>query len=463
LEERIMKISRISVKNLFGMFDHDINLHSDDRITIIHGLNGVGKTTILSLVDGVINRQHLELQNIPFNEFRIDFDNRSYISLHKEIRANFLQDDLSDKDQLIEFIWHKPGKKNRSWKSSLKFDPRELPFPPSIVERFIPELRRVGSVHWKYIPTDEVITLEKVVSRFGNRLPIQPKLLKMGWPEWIDECLNETQVRYVRAQRLLILQDEMDDQRYREGVRYSLDEERRSRVSEAVLSYSSQLRNIIKNKLAESSLLAASLDRTFPLRMIESYERTDIMSQEELHLRLKSYEQKRNYLISVGLYDPDKEVIKIPEVYDQHIRRVLSVYVQDVEKKVGIFDELADKINLLVELINSRFKFKKMEIDKEKGFIFRTDGRVLSPANLSSGEQHELVLTYELLFQTNKDTLVMIDEPELSLHVGWQIRFLDDLQQIINLAEIDALVATHSPQIINNRWDLTEQLGSIEE
>ena len=52
----------------------------------------------------------------------------------------------------------------------------------------------------------------------------------------------------------------------------------------------------------------------------------------------------------------------------------------------------------------------------------------------------------------------MIDEPEISLHVVWQLAFLDDIKDIINLKKIDVVIATHSPQIINDDWDLTVNL-----
>jgi len=101
-----------------------------------------------------------------------------------------------------------------------------------------------------------------------------------------------------------------------------------------------------------------------------------------------------------------------------------------------------------------------MSISKKKGFIFETsDGQSISPADLSSGEQHELVLNYELLFKVQPNSLILIDEPELSLHVVWQQQFLKDLQEIIKLAGFDVLLATHSPEIINDRWDLTVELG----
>jgi predicted ATP-binding protein involved in virulence len=105
-----------------------------------------------------------------------------------------------------------------------------------------------------------------------------------------------------------------------------------------------------------------------------------------------------------------------------------------------------------------------MSISKDKGFTFTTaDGKPLSPTDLSFGEQHELVMLYQLLFKVQPNSLVLIDEPEISLHVAWQVQFLKDLQEIIKLANFDVLVATHSPDIINDRWDLTVELqGPIE-
>jgi predicted ATP-binding protein involved in virulence len=67
-------------------------------------------------------------------------------------------------------------------------------------------------------------------------------------------------------------------------------------------------------------------------------------------------------------------------------------------------------------------------------------------------------MLYELLFGVKDDALILIDEPELSLHVGWQIRFLPDLQRIQKLKPLQIVMATHSPQIINDRWDLTVEL-----
>ena len=174
-------------------------------------------------------------------------------------------------------------------------------------------------------------------------------------------------------------------------------------------------------------------------------------------------EDKRSQLMAAGLLDKEKEIdLDLKKINDTNMN-VLSVYTDDVGKKLSVFDELTNKIDLLVKIINSRFLYKKMSIDKKKGFIFKTDDDMtLEPSELSSGEQHELVLLYEFLFKVSKNTLILIDEPELSLHIVWQQQFLQDLIGITSLAEVDVLIATHSPQIIHDRWDLTVELTGPE-
>ncbi|NKS79316.1 AAA family ATPase, partial [Rhodococcus hoagii] len=46
---------------------------------------------------------------------------------------------------------------------------------------------------------------------------------------------------------------------------------------------------------------------------------------------------------------------------------------------------------------------------------------------------------------------MLIDEPEISLHVGWQLAFMPDIQQIARLRDLRFIIATHSPQIIKRR------------
>jgi ABC-type glutathione transport system ATPase component len=95
-----------------------------------------------------------------------------------------------------------------------------------------------------------------------------------------------------------------------------------------------------------------------------------------------------------------------------------------------VFNDLTQRIDLLINIINCRFLYKKLSVSKKDGFVFTTaenmplsptaENMPLSPTKLSSGEQQELVLFYELLFHVEPEALILIDEPEISLHVLWQ-------------------------------------------
>ena len=150
---------------------------------------------------------------------------------------------------------------------------------------------------------------------------------------------------------------------------------------------------------------------------------------------------------------------QVKDSIDDSTRKLLSVYIEDVERKLNVFNDIHPKVELFKNIINKKYSFKSVTIDQGKGFIFTTqEGEVLSPTDLSSGEQHELVILYELLFKVKPNTLILIDEPEMSLHISWQQEFLKDLQEITKLSGLDILMATHSPDIINDRWDLTVEL-----
>jgi predicted ATP-dependent endonuclease of OLD family len=57
--------------------------------------------------------------------------------------------------------------------------------------------------------------------------------------------------------------------------------------------------------------------------------------------------------------------------------------------------------------------------------------------------------------------LILVDEPELSLHIEWQINYVDELLEIIKIVGFYSVLATHSPQIIHDNWDLTIALENI--
>jgi predicted ATP-binding protein involved in virulence len=125
---------------------------------------------------------------------------------------------------------------------------------------------------------------------------------------------------------------------------------------------------------------------------------------------------------------------------------------------LSVFDDVFTKIDLFKKIVNARFLHKSITVGQSGFGVVTSSESQLDPVLLSSGEQHELVILYELLFRVSKNSIILIDEPEISLHVAWQDEFLKDLGQMAELSQFNALVATHSPQIISDRWDLTVEL-----
>jgi predicted ATP-binding protein involved in virulence len=418
-----MRVKGISVKKLFGVFDHSIPLNMEERITIIHGPNGYGKTIMLRMLDGFFNLRYAAWRTTPFEEFRIDFEDESYVRI---------QPFKNSAGPIIDVYLVKPGAGEEVDQASVLL----LQHPA------------------EHVPDDyttEFSADQENYERRTDRLGISEKIRqsRKSEPEWLSKLRKSVNIHFNRADRLLKKKTAEPQGLLPSPSKFEL----------AVDRYAKELTEVIQAALAEYGEVSQALDRTFPARVIKEPP-TPSLSSQELRQKLRSLEEKRAYLIGAGLLDSDDAVDgQLQQDIDDRTKSVLSVYVGDTEKKLGVLGKLAAKIDLFKRIIDQRFLYKKMSIDREKGLSFTTlNDRPLPAARLSSGEQHELVLYYELLFKVEPDSLVLIDEPELSFHIVWQQRFLEDLQEITRLSSIDALIATHAPSIIHDRWDLTVEL-----
>ncbi|MGH9751597.1 MAG: AAA family ATPase [Blastocatellia bacterium] len=423
-----MRVKEISVKKLFGVFNHSVPLNLEERITIIHGPNGYGKTIMLRMLDGFFNSRYAAWQTTPFEEFRIDFEDESYVRI-----LPFKNSD----DPIIDVYFVKPGADEKVDQASVLLLQHPAESAPDDY-------------------TTEFSTEQENYERRMDRSGIFSEKIRQSRksePEWLSKLRKSVNIHFVRADRLL-----KRKVRKQQPTR-AMPPDDWPNFELTVDRYAKELTEVIQATLAEYGEVSQSLDRTFPARVIKEPPAPSL-SGHELQQKLRSLEEKRAYFVSAGLLDSDDAVDgQLHQDIDDRTKSVLSVYVSDTEKKLGVLDKLAAKIDLLKRVINQRFLYKKMSIGREKGLSFTTPkDRPLPAARLSSGEQHELVLLYELLFKVEPDSLILIDEPELSLHIAWQERFLKDLQEIIKLTPMDFLIATHSPDIISDRWDLTVDL-----
>ena len=227
-----------------------------------------------------------------------------------------------------------------------------------------------------------------------------------------------------------------------------------------VKQYARDIEERIQAVLASYAKHSQESDRTFPERLVRFVsEQQQALSEREILDRMAELEKKRQRLISLGLLDSESGLHDLTEEDVRRAREALTIYVGDIQEKLKAFDDMAHRIGSLMDIVNGRFKYKRLTIDRENGFRVLSDlNTVVELEDLSSGEQHELVVLYELLFRTPENGIVLVDEPEISQHVAWQSGFLSDLIGILELTKAYAVVATHSPVIIGNRWDLAVEL-----
>lgn len=460
-----MRISKISIKNLFGTFNHEIILNNEERVTIIIGPNGYGKTTILKLINSLVLGDFNSLYSTPFEELKIDFINGSSLCIEKKSKnqkkgigdVSFLliYSDVSRNKQstydLMDFLSPRSVGLQFSSIDELRQDAvytyrrlreREMDESPNFFEVY---RRMTGASQEERDNTPAYFRY----SRLLNDKEFQKKIRE------IDEIIGKIRVHFTTTQRLI---------KYPVSERNS---ESRPQVP-VVEIYSSDLSKQIEMTLARAMQHAQDIDSSFPKRITESLKKKDTkVNFRNLLSELEDLEFRRARLRNTGLFlelgddlGVDKELI----VSDRKdlIGTVLKEYIKDTQKKLEDFDELVSKLELLKGIVNDRFINKTFEISKEKGFIIKNNQISEIPVGrLSSGEQQELVMFYEFLFKVQKDSLLLIDEPELSLHIEWQQKFLKDLLEVAKLVGFDVLIATHAPAIINQYWDLTVDLAGV--
>ncbi|MCY4073479.1 MAG: AAA family ATPase [Chloroflexi bacterium] len=372
-----MRITKISVKGLFGMFDHEIPLNQESRITIVHGPNGVGKTVLMRMVLDLFHGSCEVTARTPFEEFRIEFENGS---LYVE-------------------------------KST---DSRKLTF------------------RYKEVPDTEFEHFVLKIPRFDDWFDYDP--LEDG-PEWIWQILDDTKIEFIHTLRL---QEDLFD-------RYGLPTLRLDDFHE-----DSTMPTV--SKIFQESIMY--------------YENAPDWSQSDMNLFDIALLLKNNNPSAAAQFRGDEPTVEaeqgkpLPSASQRKLWQILWSKVEEWGQGDPYFQELM----LFLEIIDERILFKSLDTT-EPGFEFKfkaNDGNEIPFSSLSSGEQHLLFLYYQLLFIVRSDTLVMIDEPEISMNVVWQRRFLDDLERIIELRNFDVLIATHSPQIISDKWDWMIPLGESE-
>jgi predicted ATPase len=111
--------------------------------------------------------------------------------------------------------------------------------------------------------------------------------------------------------------------------------------------------------------------------------------------------------------------------------------------------------NSLYELYWHKYMGEEIpELQNNIGLFLEDDGTKME--NLSDGELQQRLL-YSFLCNS-KESIILIDTPEIFLHMEVKLRFLYNLEKIQEHTKSQYIIATHSPELFKSNWSLVIDL-----
>ena len=431
-QQELRRVQCIEVEGLFGLYDHQIHL-KPEGVTLLHGPNGVGKTSVLKMTDALLRGRLAYFRSVPYRRFSLGFQDGSVLTL-----TDGIDEKAEERYIALELTVNGKVESDTVYYGSL--DPAVRIAPK------VGYLQQESDDTWIDSRNRELLSSAEVLRRYDDLLTADP------WPghhlPWLKAFLEGVNSHLIEAHRLV---------RMHRG-RPPFNRTRESVSIPIVNECSRDLKRRIDQTVAEYGRQAQELDKSFPHRLLRRT--ADALSVEEIRDRMAALDSTTEELNSIGILVLPTNPFEIGDDIDDTQRGVMTLYVEDTAKKHEAAQYLAMRIRPLLDGLNGKFRHKTIAVDRDRGLVAKDKrGRSLPLPSLSSGEQHELVLQYELLFKIEPNALVLLDEPEISLHVEWQRTFLADLMQIAKLSGFDALVATHSPYIVGDEDRLMVGLG----
>jgi ABC-type branched-subunit amino acid transport system ATPase component len=389
-----------------------------DGLTLLYGTNGAGKSTVLNLINDVAHVRWDAVLACPFDTLDLTFHtgSRLVVSTGRDGLAVAVDD----------AIWQVP--------------------PEDLLEaRRRWEVRRQRGIDAR----GRVVHQAKQASLFENDDLDDDS-------RWVLEIPARFPVFLIEDQRLIAPPRAGNPPPGRQPLG----------LQAAVSRFAGELQREIQAELSRYAAWSQELDRRFPIRIAEAFDSEDAAEGDPVQVRelrelLDAVKRERVLLQDVGLLGREEDQIGFDSrrLETPRLRPVIQTFAQDTLTKFKVLSDIRTRLELFVGFLNQHYRGKAIVTSREDGFTIRLDSGDRLPANqLSSGEQQILALAFRILFRSEPGTLILIDEPELSLHVLWQASLVDDLAAMGSARDVTFLLATHSPTLIGDRAELMRSL-----
>lgn len=380
-------ITEISIEGLLGR-PKAINLKLNRGVNIFFGENGCGKTTLLKVLDAALSRDGAAMEKLPVAKATVDIFSIT-------------------ENKIFRHTWERQNKDNGNpiYPRQLEIIDREY---LEIDGRYLIRHNRPES-DWKLTPVQRKKTSKK--SRWAHTfLPTTRLYLSETAPGRAMPSLSQ-------------LSEKELDQAFSESV------------NKAWLQFYSRTLNDVRS-IQESGLRAVLRHVLNPAHAEKAISARDA---DAVHARVANFlaRQPQSEQITLGSitnfrrrYDEDKNLRSIVDNLDE------------VERSI---EQSMVPINRFLETISRLFsRGKSLELTDNELQILLADGRILPIAQLSSGEKHLIKIL--LSSMTAGSNSILIDEPELSLHLDWQKLFVDTIRSLNPTCQL--ILASHSPEVM---------------
>jgi hypothetical protein len=447
------QLVKVEASNVLGEYKHEISINRDKKFTILYGPNGVGKTKMLEIIDGVSRMDSGCLRRIPFYNATLSYSDGSSLEVRRVQHPEFQSDSDTCSEILLEFTLRRSDEIDVIWRSENdQFKEWATEATPFV---------ETGQDVWRDTRDGELITTSELISRYGTPDILHPNERSSEHKE-IHDFLQTVPSFLIETQRLKIDHYDNDIPRRPRRSRIGWSSRRFAGIPESMITRQSQrIRSLLSEAQTNHSKITQAKDRTFPRRVLTGEGAEDAPDAKLISERYDRQNALRTRLARVASV-PLQDELPLPDrdLNDWELR-LLQIYLDDTQDKLEPFTGVLNRIEMLEKFVNERLLNKVLEVNDADGLVVRrkSDDEVIDLDSLSSGEQHEIILLVDMLFNVPKGAIVLIDEPEISLHVAWQIDFIPMVAKIAELIDFVFIVATHSPQIINGEMSSAVRLG----
>ena len=432
-----MKIKNIKVTKLFGLKGNnfDIDLYPKSPVSIIFALNGVGKTSLIRLVDAALpEKKTVFLKGIEFSTKPVI----KYTVLDQILFENLTLTFDNEESLTIKRCSEKDGKLK-------KFDETFISELPHDKDGFYLPITYIWKNKDNSLLEGKFYFTNEISEKLSAELKTNPESKKLFFTN--ENTKTQTYLSEFATKSII---DDEKDPNYREifsiNKLYSLS----SNIILANREYNRISSGFVERYRYKNQILTLTHFETYELDTV------GLSPNDIIHL-YNELKEKQNSGRDINF--DELFINKFLNLTTTYIPYTLPDKVSNICQEIVNTKKTEKDLEEFLTIINDNFALtdKYLVYNEEKGLIarfyadsFGEDAPDLDVSKLSAGEKNLISLFYELIFKNNKNSLIFIDEPEASLHIDWQRILLENISKICEKKNIQAIVTTHSPSIVSN-------------